>query len=199
VASAIFELRYAGRKVADVIDLMLKSDWRSDQEVREKIKRYIADAIEDCIKAKHDAIDSMVVFVTTWFYELEERIGVRRLQEIFPEYLDVTARIASIQEDIAASREERHEARDSVYDRIEATGYDDVLKLYDKMRLSRERIEEISRVEAAEANRIANVEKDSRAAQASSLAMAERSYRVNLAMLAATVIAVLFAAAAILE
>ena len=37
VSSAIFELRYAGRKIIDVINLAVENDWEHDPEVRDKI------------------------------------------------------------------------------------------------------------------------------------------------------------------
>ncbi len=51
VSSAIFELRYAGRKVVDAIDLVLTEKWQSDDAIEEQIHAYIDDAIEDCVKA----------------------------------------------------------------------------------------------------------------------------------------------------
>jgi len=143
VNSAIFELRYAGRKIIDAMQLILSKDWQNDTEIYEQIRRYLADAIEDCVKAKHDSIDAMIDFVTTWFDELEQRIGLRKLTEIFPEYLDITSKIAEVQDKIAHSREHRTTARDSVYDEIEAKDYEDILKLYNKMRLSKNRVQAI--------------------------------------------------------
>lgn len=143
VNSAIFELRYAGRKIIDALQLILGADWRNDRQVYEQIRRYLADAIEDCVKAKHDSIDAMIDFVTTWFDELEKRIGLKALIQMFPEYLDVTSRIAAVQDKIAHSRQHRTTARDSVYDDIENNDYEAILQLYNKMRLSRDRVQAI--------------------------------------------------------
>lgn len=154
VNSAIFELRYAGRKVVDALQLIEGADWK-DRQVHEQIRRYLADAIEDCVKAKHDSIDAMIDFVTTWFDELEGRIGLRALTQMFPEYLDVTSRIATVQDKIAHSRQHRTTARDSVYDEIENNDYEAILQLYNKMRLSRERVQAI--VEAEERRERLNV------------------------------------------
>jgi len=144
VNSAIFELRYAGRKVVDALQLIQNGDWKNNKEIYEQTRRYLADAIEDCVKAKHDAIDAMIDFVTTWFDAIEKQIGLRRLTQIFPEYLEVTARIVDVQDRIAHSREHRTKERDSVYDRIESEDYDVILALFNKMRLSRDRVEAIT-------------------------------------------------------
>ncbi len=48
--------------------------------------------------------------------------------------------IATIQENITTSRGDRNRLRDSIYDDIDVKGYDEVLQLYDQMRLSGERV-----------------------------------------------------------
>jgi hypothetical protein len=144
IVSAVFELRYAGRKMVDAQLLLLEKDWKNDQDEYENICRFLSDAIEDCIKAKHDAIDAMLDFVTIWFKETEKRIGLHRLIEIFPNYIEVTAQISTVQHKIARSREDRVSSRDSLYDEIEIQDYDHILQLYDKMRISRDRIQHIA-------------------------------------------------------
>jgi hypothetical protein len=145
VSSAIFELRYAGRKLIDAVALILHKDWKNDPKLYEDICRFLADAIEDCVKAKHDAIDAMVDFITIWFQELEDKVGLEKLVELFPEYLGATAKIAQIQDKISQSREDRIASRDGVYDQIEDTDYESLLNLYDKMRVSKERVGELIR------------------------------------------------------
>lgn len=54
VSSAIFELRYAGRKIVDAVDMCLRSDIANDPAAHERVHAFIADATEDCVKAKHD-------------------------------------------------------------------------------------------------------------------------------------------------
>jgi hypothetical protein len=141
VSPAIFELRYAGRKLVDALTLAREKDLALDQRAHDDVYRYLADAYEDCVKAKHDAIDATISFVTVWFQEIEEYIGLRAVQEFFPEYLDITAKISDIQDKIAESREDRHNMRDGVYDEIEGQDYDDILALFDKMYKSKDRID----------------------------------------------------------
>jgi len=137
VSSAIYELRYAGRKTIDAIYLVLTTDWQNDDELEGPIRAYIEDAIEDCIKAKHDAIDAALSFVTRWLAEQEIRIGLKYIQQFYPNYLEIVARIADIQEEIEESRRNRTEKRDSIYDKIDVEGYDAILKLYRNMMVSR--------------------------------------------------------------
>lgn len=141
VASAIFELRYAGRKLIDALQIASNEDWRENEELRDAIHRYLADAIEDCVKSKHDAIDSMLDFVTRWFYEIEETLGLSELQKYFPNYIEVTGKIIEIQDKVSESRGDRHLGRDQIYDEVEQDGYDDILSLYKAMRTSKDRVQ----------------------------------------------------------
>lgn len=141
VASAIFELRYAGRKLVDALQITLNDDWQTKVESREAVHRYLADATEDCVKAKHDAIDAMLDFVTTWFDDTEKLLGLGGIHKFFPEYIEVTGTIHQIQENIAGSRGNRHLGRDQAYDEVEQNGYDGILNLYDKMRISKDRVQ----------------------------------------------------------
>jgi hypothetical protein len=62
VASAIFELRYAGRKIVDALDLILKTDISTDKDSRTKVHSYIADATErlPAIVGKPDGLEGVV-------------------------------------------------------------------------------------------------------------------------------------------
>jgi hypothetical protein len=142
VTSAIFELRYAGRKIIDSIDLCLKHDIAADSAIYERVHGYIADATEDCVKAKHDAIDAMMNFVTLWFRRTEESLGLGKLQAFFPDYLEISAMIADVQDKIASSRGDRNSARDATYDEIDSTDgpYEKVIALFERMSISADRV-----------------------------------------------------------
>jgi hypothetical protein len=124
----------------DAIDLALTTNWQRDDNAAEQIHAYIDDAIEDCVKAKHDAIDAAMSFVVRWFAEQERIIGLRDLQMFFPTYLETTAKIADIQERIEESRGDRTKLRETIYDAIEKNGYDEILQLYSAMKNSRDRV-----------------------------------------------------------
>jgi hypothetical protein len=140
VSSAIFELRYAGRKIIDALYLCLTSDLK-DPEVYAKVHAFIADATEDCVKAKHDAIDSMMDFVVIWFNEVEKQLSLATVQQFFPDYLETSGLINGIQNRIEESRQDRTKLRDSIYDAIDDGGdYQKILNLFDRMRNSKERV-----------------------------------------------------------
>jgi preprotein translocase subunit Sss1 len=142
VASAIFELRYAGRKMIDAFDIILNDKGNLGAKKDDRIIAYFADATEDCVKSKHDAIDSMINFVTDWFNKVENSIGLAMVVKFFPDYLTHTSRIKSIQDKIAKSRADRSESRDGVYNEIDSSGYTEILELFERMLLSNNRVEE---------------------------------------------------------
>ncbi|MCJ2119306.1 hypothetical protein MKK65_22500 [Methylobacterium sp. J-001] len=152
VAAAIFELRYAGRKIIDSIEIVLNFDIANDTEKRSRVANYLADATEDCVKSKHDAIDAMLNFVTSWFDELEKKVGPKRLHETFPDYLEVLGLISGIQEQIAESRSDRNKLRDAIYNRIDGDDYERILKLFVIMKSSSERVALIARKERQKEN-----------------------------------------------
>jgi hypothetical protein len=141
VSTAIYELRYAGRKIMDAIHLATTEDWRNNGEIRGRIRSYLDDATEDCVKAKHDAIDSMIDFVTTWLYTQERKLGFGTLQRFYPNYLTITATLANIQDLVEESRGNRTNRRDSLYDEIENSGYTDVIQFYFQVRQSLAQVE----------------------------------------------------------
>jgi hypothetical protein len=140
VASAIFELRYAGRKLIDALTVLQSSDWRLSPEDKQQVLQWLADATEDCVKAKHDAIDAMLVFITTWMARTEESIGLAGLVEYFPNYIEVTGKISNVQDRIAESRYDRTRQRDSIYDDIEGNEYEEILSLYSTMLSAESRV-----------------------------------------------------------
>lgn len=141
VSNAIYELRYAGRKVSDAIRLGIQDDWLNDSEVRRRIGSFLADATEDCVKAKHDAIDSMMDFITTWLYTQEKNIGYANLQRFYPGYITTTAKIANIQDLIEESRGDRTKRRDDLYNEIENSGYQEIIEFYRQIRQSLGQVE----------------------------------------------------------
>lgn len=140
VAPAIFELRYAGRKIVDAIHIVLTQDWKENPEITTKIRAHLEDATEDCVKSKHDAIDAMLDFITIWFDDVERQLGLGAVQKYFPDYIQVAGTISDIQDKIANSRANRIAHRDEIYDQIEVESYDRILALFNAMKLSHHRV-----------------------------------------------------------
>ena len=139
VGAAVAELRYAGRKFIDASELLL--DAPTDPSTKAKALEYLADATEDCVKAKHDAIDSMLDFITAWFDRTENKLGLSAVVRFFPNYIEITAQISTIQDKIAESRFDRNKLRDGIYNEIEDEHYGTILALYNTIRQSEPRVQ----------------------------------------------------------
>jgi hypothetical protein len=141
VASAIFELRYAGRKIIDALDIILEHNIAADTAAHDRVHDYLSDATEDCVKAKHDAIDAIMSFVTGWFKKIEAKVSLTKVQTLFPDYLEATGKIADIQAKITESRKSRTKLRDAIYNAIDQGDYDKILALFERMERSKDRVE----------------------------------------------------------
>ncbi len=154
---AVSELRYAGRKFVDACQLLASASRNAEE--RKRALRYLSDATEDCVKAKHDAIDAAVDYVISWFKHVEDRLGLPTLVKYFPEYIDTLSMLYPIQRRIAESRANRTDGRDDIYNDIEKDYYQKILKLYEKMRQSHDRIRAEVEKEEAEFEKKQNREK----------------------------------------
>jgi len=149
VTSAIYEQRFAGPEIVDALTLALERDVADNSLHGESVRRYVDDAFEDCVKAKNDAIDAVLDFVTIWFHEIETGPGSEGVTKYFQDLNEQTSKIAGIQDLIAGSRGDRNGNRDDLCDQIERSGDDDILTLFSKMRASKDRVEAQVRRERA--------------------------------------------------
>ena len=141
ISPAVYELRYAGRKIVDALLIGLNNDWRNDSGARGQMNSYLADAIEDCVKAKHDAIDAMLDFITIWLQDTEEKLGLDELPNYFPKYFTVTGKISEWNSKIIESRSDRVSTRQEVYNDLEKNDFREILDFYVEMKNSEKRVE----------------------------------------------------------
>ena len=108
VLPAIAELRYAGRRLVDFLAVYLE-----DNDNIEKLESISADALQNILRAKHDAIDAMVIKAGDEISEVIETHGA----EVFPDVRDDIKAIQKIKSKIASTRSDRT-ARSDTYDQI---------------------------------------------------------------------------------
>jgi hypothetical protein len=70
-----------------------------------------------------------------------DKHGLAKLQKYYPDYLDILTIIIDIQEKIEKSRGERTKDRDAIYDEIENTSYETIIKFYDRTRSTKGRVQ----------------------------------------------------------
>lgn len=111
VNPAIYELRYAGRRIVEAFDL-LESDPTS------ALQR-LQDAHFDCCRARHDAIDAATSKMAATLDNAQEKLGIDVVMTHFAEFPAMIQSLGEVRDKIAISREKR-EDRDAIYASIEA-------------------------------------------------------------------------------
>lgn len=112
---AVNELRYAGRWLILAFDSMLKGKDRIDALT--SVVDALGYAALCCAQAKHDAIDSMVLFLHEKIDLISEKYTEKVLSIFIKGYLDFLVEVEKVDSFIVTSREERHN-RTEIYDEI---------------------------------------------------------------------------------
>jgi hypothetical protein len=123
VNPAIYELRYSGRRIVEAL--------AAQKHDKNAAKKLIDDAIFDCCRARHDAIDAATSKIAADLKIATKRLGAKNILQNFPQYSELASMIDGIRSRIAVSRENR-EDRDAIYESIEAADLPAVVKVYNR-------------------------------------------------------------------
>lgn len=137
VVASINELRYAGRRLVDLINILLASDCTQDaqddvQKRLDEIHGIVFEIEQNIIRANNDAADAAVLFIHDRFEFLINEFGATTVFTYFPEYPKILTRIRAINDFMSQSREERHK-RNDIYNDIFESYLPEALQLYDAM------------------------------------------------------------------
>lgn len=144
VYPAISELRYAGRRLIDALHLSWK-DNPTDKDI-ERFDGYIAEVENNCLRAEHDVVDAVVLFIHRRINQIISEFGLPIVNEYFPLYTAMLSRIKEVDEFIVESREDR-EKRPDIYTDIYDKHLPQLMDLYATMISAEEAIGKV--VEAA--------------------------------------------------
>lgn len=111
VFPSIQELRYAGRRLVDGLNVLFE-EGRED-----KALDLLRDALFDCHRARHDAVDAVHSKVAGDMRLAVEYLGRDVVLSIFPEITEVQKLLHAIGRDLAEAREDRRD-RDRIYKEI---------------------------------------------------------------------------------
>lgn len=135
---AIKELRYAGRRY-------FQAYGEHKQQLPDaRIQAHLTEAIENCKKARHDAIDGSIAFVHGELDLLIDKAGIEVIAAGFPEYSSLRSEMREVSEIIVSSRRNRSEI-DGHYDSILEKHLDAIIDFYGRLEDSREVIAAILR------------------------------------------------------
>ena len=136
---SIKELRYASRRVvqADI-------DFNNKLAIEEAVRAHLTEAIENCRKARHDAIDSATNYIHEQLDKLSEQVGLAVLCQAFPNYASLRKTIKAIDERIVASRKDRC-CLDDEYEKIKRDHLLKAVDLYHELECSEDAIKAIQK------------------------------------------------------
>lgn len=135
---AVKELRYGGRRIAQALQLIL-SNGNPDE-----INKYLQDALFDCHRARHDAIDAAAAQMAIVARIAEDKLGPDAVLSAFPEFPSLVEQIQNLRSKIVNSRRSAAE-REAIYVEIESADFPKVVDLYNKFQRSEERMKAIAR------------------------------------------------------
>lgn len=141
--ASINELRYAGRRFVDALLIELK---HSDHIDGNGLIEAINEARNNCIRAKHDAIDSAYVYLLDRVRLMQDTFGIAICMTYFPGYSDILAEMKIVAEKIQASRTLRDQ-RILIYDDVATYNLPRLVKLYNQMESSEAAILELKQIE----------------------------------------------------
>lgn len=119
VAPAINELRYSGRRLAEILY------WVNLNDPESKIDGLLHDALFDCHRARHDAIDAGISKIAIDLDIAEEKIGYDPILKTYPDYPKLRKSVIEIKQKIKVSRGDR-ENREAIYSVIEKEDFIDI-------------------------------------------------------------------------
>jgi hypothetical protein len=105
--ASVQELRYAGRRFAQVLNTCHQRNGSLSTDEISALEVHLVEAIQNCIKARHDAIDASVQFVHKRMNTLAQAVGILEVRAHFPHFNLLEQEIKEIDKKIVAARADR--------------------------------------------------------------------------------------------
>lgn len=129
VFPSIKELRYCGRRIVEALHGI------EAELPEESIDALIQDALFDCHRARHDAIDAATSKIAIDLEIATRKIGYKTVLATFPEFPELFRQVTTVRTKIVESRKDRGN-RESIYSTIVSTDFKELVALYNKFRES---------------------------------------------------------------
>lgn len=136
---SIKELRYAARRIVQA-----QIEYRSGTPNLESINVHLIEAIENCRKARHDALDSAVNFVQDQLDKLVLAVGLDTVAICFPKYTELKPQLKKVSNLIVESRKTRV-TLDDQYEQIKRDHLSSICDLYTEMEVARDAIKALEK------------------------------------------------------
>ena len=136
---SIYELRYAGRRIIEAFDHLRNGD-------KDKTRRLLRDALFDCLRARHDAVDAATTKIAADLDLARQRLGARSILANFSDFPQLLGELSEVRDNIANSREKRDD-RDAIYQTIQDNDLTEIIRLYRNFQASEPLIKSAARRE----------------------------------------------------
>ena len=120
---AITELRYAGRRLIDALDIA-----HADGSP-EKISAVLEDARFCCHRARHDSIDAAMAKIGIDLDNMTHRLGYDAVCKAYPEFYNLYTAFAAARAKIVCSRRDRQN-RNTIYDTVRMVDFPALARQY---------------------------------------------------------------------
>lgn len=130
--ASIQELRYAARRLVQALIVLRDNEATHKEDCEKEIQRHMIEAIENCIKARHDAVDAAVSFVHARIDEFVKSVGVEITLQCFPNFATLRGQIKRTDKLIVESRAQRKHL-DPSYDLIRTEHLPKIVDFYDEL------------------------------------------------------------------
>lgn len=136
VIPAINELRYAGRRLVD----LLQQEVTLENGVEFDTAHHVfAEVEENCIRARHDVVDAVFFHADEYFRWLEDRFSLPVLCQIYPSYAALRRKMFEVADRIIESRESRSK-RAELYKDLHTSHLPEIIDAYRVLSSSDERL-----------------------------------------------------------
>lgn len=144
VNPAVFELRYAGRRIVEAFQ-------KFNTEPQSAIS-LLRDAKFDCHRSQHDAVDAATSKMAGDLTVAVEFLSASIVMKNFPDFTELYGKLSSVRQKIAKSREDR-ENRDKIYNSIQNSDLPRMVELFQNFKASESLMLEAAEQERKERNR----------------------------------------------
>lgn len=129
VIPAIKELRYSGRRIIEATCVITEG---GDED---RIKHLLRDALFNCHRAQHDAVDASVSTINVHIAAIKKKVSDAAILKVYPDYSELLAALDAVHGQIADARSKR-DNRNDIYDSIRRVEYTRLEESYRKFRAS---------------------------------------------------------------
>lgn len=129
VLPSIKELRYAGRQLIEVLTKI------SGGAPKEDVDSLVHDALFDCLRARHDAIDAASSKIAIDLELMLRKLGYDVVLRVYPSFAALVQELTDLRDKIVASRGNR-EKRTVIYELIKSTDLPGLVKKYRQLMAS---------------------------------------------------------------